>query len=69
MLMTCWLLAWPTDWVLTYPPRRHLHDIVRNARRFADRHGWYPMTGWLEVFAAEGLIRYEPRDRVLEVLP
>lgn len=51
------------------PPRRHLHDIVRNARRFEDRHGWYPMTGWLEVFAAEGLIRYEPRDRVLEVLP
>lgn len=38
------------------PPRRHLVDIVRNSNRFAGRWGWFPMEGWLEAFADEGLI-------------
>jgi GT2 family glycosyltransferase len=38
------------------PPYRHLEDIVRNANRFWDRWGYSPMEGWLDAFAAEGLV-------------
>jgi len=38
------------------PPRRHLGDIVRNSNLFHDRWGEFPMGGWLDAFAAEGLI-------------
>lgn len=38
------------------PPYGHLEDIVRNANRFWDRWGWYPMEGWLDAFAAQGLV-------------
>lgn len=37
------------------PPVQHVHDIVANANRFAERWGWWPMEGWLEAFAARGL--------------
>jgi len=37
------------------PPVQHVHDIVANANRFAERWGWWPMEGWLEAFAAQGL--------------
>ncbi len=42
------------------PPTQHLHDIVANANRFAERWGWWPMEGWLEAFARLGLARREP---------
>ncbi len=38
------------------PPLQHFADIVRNARRFEERHGVWPMDGWLDSFAALGLI-------------
>lgn len=38
------------------PPVQHLHDVLRNARIFHDRWGWWPMTGWLRAFADQGLV-------------
>lgn len=40
------------------PPVRHLADIVRNARTFHAKHGWWPMDGWLRAFAERGLVRW-----------
>jgi GT2 family glycosyltransferase len=37
------------------PPVEHLDDIVRNANRFHEQWGWFPMEGWLHAFAARGL--------------
>jgi len=37
------------------PPAQHLHDVVRNAGVFFDRHGTWPMRGWLDAFSAQGL--------------
>ncbi|PRY67679.1 GT2 family glycosyltransferase [Glaciihabitans tibetensis] len=39
------------------PPWQHLDDILRNGRRFADRWGQWPMTGWLEAFERGGAVR------------
>jgi GT2 family glycosyltransferase len=41
------------------PPVAHLDDIVRNAGVFYDRWGRWPMLGWLEDFARQGLARVE----------
>jgi N-acetylglucosaminyl-diphospho-decaprenol L-rhamnosyltransferase len=38
------------------PPWQHLDDILRNGRRFAQRWGQWPMTGWLEAFEQAGAI-------------
>ncbi|MGW0161418.1 glycosyltransferase family 2 protein [Mycobacterium sp. NPDC003323] len=38
------------------PPVEHVEDIVRNARIFHRRWGWWPMDGWLCEFEAMGLI-------------
>ncbi|WP_458094378.1 glycosyltransferase family 2 protein [Roseomonas sp. WA12] len=38
------------------PPLQHFPDIVANAQRFRARHGFWPMDGWLDAFAAMGLI-------------
>jgi GT2 family glycosyltransferase len=38
------------------PPVEHLHDIVRNARIFHRRWGWWPMPNWLNAFEQRGLI-------------
>lgn len=38
------------------PPLQHFRDIVANAQRFHDRHGIWPMDGWLDGFARLGLI-------------
>lgn len=40
------------------PPIWHLADIVRNARTFHAKHGWWPMHGWLRAFADRGLVRW-----------
>lgn len=39
------------------PPVEHLEAIVRNANIFRRRWGRWPMTGWLDVFEAHGLVR------------
>ncbi|WP_307864223.1 galactosyltransferase-related protein [Agrococcus sp. TF02-05] len=38
------------------PPRRHLDAILRNGALFRDRWGTWPMRGWLDAFAEEGLV-------------
>ena len=38
------------------PPLQHYEDIVRNALRFHQRWGVWPMEGWLKCFEALGLI-------------
>jgi GT2 family glycosyltransferase len=43
------------------PPVQHLDAILRNARRFRDRWGWWPMQGWLDAFAERGLIVRDAR--------
>ncbi|MTD14603.1 glycosyltransferase family 2 protein [Nakamurella sp. YIM 132087] len=57
----------------TQPPVQHLDSILRNANLFRDLHGFFPMTGWLEAFAAAGLARHDPvADRwtgLRQVLP
>ena len=44
------------------PPLQHFADIVRNATRFRARHGLWPMEGWLDAFAARGLIGSDWRN-------
>ncbi|MEL7303208.1 MAG: galactosyltransferase-related protein [Pseudomonadota bacterium] len=39
------------------PPLQHFDDIVRNACRFFEKHGHWPMTYWLGQFAEAGYIR------------
>ena len=41
------------------PPVEHVASIVRNARIFHRRWGWWPMTGWLEAFAERGLVDFD----------
>ena len=38
------------------PPLQHFRDIAANAQLFHDRHGIWPMDGWLDKFAKLGLI-------------
>ena len=40
------------------PPLQHLTDIVRNANRFYARWGVWPMDGWLNAFAALGVVAF-----------
>ncbi|SFP33906.1 glycosyltransferase family 2 protein [Sphingomonas rubra] len=47
------------------PPVRHLADIVRNARLFHAKHGWWPMHGWLRAFRDRGLVRWTDDSLVL----
>lgn len=42
------------------PPVGHLDDILRNGALFARRWGWWPMEGWIDAFADQGLIRWDP---------
>ena len=37
------------------PPTTQVASVVRNARIFHQRWGWYPMTGWLDEFERRGL--------------
>lgn len=48
--------AWHQHHLACDPPLQHFADIVANARRFHARHGVWPMDGWLDAFAALGLI-------------
>ncbi|MFI8178838.1 hypothetical protein ACIF6H_37025 [Streptomyces microflavus] len=38
----------------------HVHDILRNAETFHRRWDWWPMTDWLDAFAARGLAHRDP---------
>ena len=40
------------------PPLNHFESILDNAERFYQRWGMWPMIGWLEAFASEGLIAW-----------
>ena len=40
------------------PPVEHLRAIVANASVFHERWGWWPMKGWLDKFAAQGLLHW-----------
>lgn len=42
------------------PPLNHFHAIIRNAQRFHDKWGQWPMESWLESFASLGLIEFNP---------
>ncbi len=42
------------------PPVQHVDSIVKNARRFRDRWGIWPMEGWLASFAESGLVEWCP---------
>lgn len=48
------------------PPLQHFADIVRNARRFREKWGVWPMEGWLADYTALGLITLD--DDGLSVL-
>jgi hypothetical protein len=54
---------------ISSPPVEHLHDIVANARRFHARWREWPMPGWLEAFAAAGLVLWDPDGASLELAP
>lgn len=41
------------------PPWQHLDDILKNGRRFAERWGEWPMTGWLAAFEEAGAVRWD----------
>lgn len=49
------------------PPVEHLADIVRNARVFHAKWGFWPMEGWLAAFAAAGAIRMDAAS--IEITP
>ncbi|WP_200922082.1 glycosyltransferase family 2 protein [Novosphingobium sp. Leaf2] len=41
------------------PPLQHFEDILRNARKFQEKWGIWPMEGWLHGFADRGLIAWD----------
>lgn len=41
------------------PPWQHIDDIMRNGAIFAERWGEWPMTGWLDAFAAAGAAEWD----------
>lgn len=48
------------------PPLQHFEDICRNARKFHEKWGEWPMTGWLDAFEHLGLlIREDDRLSVI----
>jgi GT2 family glycosyltransferase len=67
VLFTAGPRAWHQHHPACDPPLQHFSDIVRSARRFHERHGLWPMEGWLAAFAARGLIAWDRDDR-LDVL-
>ncbi len=46
------------------PPVEHLVDIVDNANRFRQKWGWWPMHGWLQAFAEQDLIDWQPTAQI-----
>jgi GT2 family glycosyltransferase len=50
------------------PPLQQAEATVANAQRFRDRHGWWPMDGWLAAMADLGILRWTPDAERAEVL-
>ncbi|WP_198367658.1 galactosyltransferase-related protein [Roseomonas sp. KE0001] len=70
LLFTASTLAFHQHHTVYDPPLQHFADIVANARRFRDRHGFWPMTGWLDAFHRRGLIApYAASDRIVVLRP
>ncbi|WP_026912399.1 glycosyltransferase family 2 protein [Patulibacter minatonensis] len=59
--------AYHQDHPVSDPPIEHLHDVVRNARRFRAVWGRWAMEGWLAAFAARGLVEWDPDGDHLEL--
>ena len=55
-----------------HPPTRLDPDrrveIVANARRFRERWGTWPMTGWLDELAAAGVVRWDRAADLLDLV-
>lgn len=51
------------------PPVQHFTDIVRNARRFYELWGKWPMEGWLTAFAEQGMIEWTDTKIDIRRLP
>lgn len=51
------------------PTAANAPSIVRNARLFHDRHGWWPMGGWLTRLDDDGLVHFDPATGRLELVP
>ncbi len=48
------------------PPLQHFGALVRNAQRFYEKWGAWPMEGWLAAFAERGLIEWHAEaDRLI----
>ena len=50
------------------PPLQHLESIVVNAGAFRRKWGSWPMTGWLEAFARQGLVAWDRDGSELRLL-
>lgn len=50
------------------PPLHHFAAIIQNSERFWHRHGFWPMQGWLDAFAAIGLIELPTMSGRLRIL-
>ncbi|WP_414938203.1 glycosyltransferase family 2 protein [Amycolatopsis sp. cmx-11-51] len=69
-------LAWvggATAFHQYHPPSRHeprhVRELVTNAHLFHRRHGCWPMTGWLIELDRAGVVRFDPGQDVLRLLP
>ncbi|MDT8333748.1 glycosyltransferase [Roseomonas gilardii] len=67
LLFTASTLAFHQHHTVYDPPLQHFGDILRNALLFRERHGFWPMDGWLADFARLGLIE-PPGEGLLRVL-
>lgn len=61
-------IAFHQHHAVSSPPVEHVDDIVANARRYRDKWGSWPMEGWLEEFAARGLIEWRPTGGLIRRL-
>lgn len=56
-----------------HPPAREtperIAEIVRNARLFRRRRGWWPMSGWLHELDARGAVVFDPARDALHLSP
>ncbi|GEO98544.1 glycosyltransferase family 2 protein [Methylobacterium haplocladii] len=69
VLFTAGPRAWHQHHPSCDPPLQHFSDIVRSAQRFRERHGLWPMEGWLDAFAERGLIAWDRGDALTVLHP
>jgi len=48
--------------------RDKVPDIVRNATLFRSVWGWWPMSGWLEELARDGVVEWDPEGATLRLV-